>query len=113
MAGERFPQHRHHALVDLDRGHRAGTFGKLRGEHAGTGPDLEDVVAGRELSGIEDGAEDAAVDEETLAERGRGAHAMPAQDALEGARVGDVHRRSLSGCDYLQLHCAACPRLNM
>jgi hypothetical protein len=93
MGGKRVAEDRDHALVDLDRNDGPRERRQLGGEHARPRPDLQDVVVGRELSGHHDVLQDGAVDEKALPERGRGTHAVPAQDALELAGIGDVHVR--------------------
>ncbi len=79
------------ALVDLHHVHVGDALGEVLGEHAEAAADLEHDVAGVELGGAADHAEDVRVDQEVLAEVAIGPHAEAAHAPQARLRRGVRH----------------------
>ena len=91
VTGQCLLKHGDHARVDLDRGDRPRTLGEGRGQDARPGPDLEHLVARPDLGRLDDRGEHRTIDEETLAQRGRGADTVTAERIAQPTRIRDIH----------------------
>ena len=91
VTGQCLLKHGDHARVDLDRGDRPRTLGEGRGQDARPRPDLEHLVARPDLGRLDDRGEHRTIDEETLAQRGRGADTVTAERIAQPTRIRDIH----------------------
>src|SRR5207249_1101305 len=67
------------------------TLGEGRGQDARPRPDLEHLVARPDLGRLDDRGEHRTIDEETLAQRGRGADTVTAERIAQPTRIRDIH----------------------
>ena len=96
MAGHRLGQQRLQAGVDLDGDDLVRAFGKLLGQHADAGADLQRAPAGADAGGFRNARADAGVDDEVLAKAlGQGKVIAGAQ-VPDDRKIGESHRPALS-----------------